>query len=89
MLIVLRLAELGLELGADLIQQLVEALRTGDSGRSTSSHAAMRVHGHLCDTSVDFCSDGRQYFSGMKQQQGRQNFEDVSEFNDGLFVGYE
>lgn len=48
-LIVFGLAKLALELGADLIQQLVQPCGTVSSGRH-ASHSAMRVHGHFCDT---------------------------------------
>lgn len=46
-LVVFALANLGLELGANLFHQLGEA-RDPSSGRDTS-HGSMRIHGHFRD----------------------------------------
>lgn len=50
-LVVFALANLGLKLGADVVEQLVQARRAVPSGRDTS-HASMRIHGHDCDASA-------------------------------------
>lgn len=50
-LVVFALANLGLELGADVIEQLVQAGRAVPSGWD-ASHASVRIHGHGCDTSI-------------------------------------
>lgn len=47
-LVVLALANLRLELGANLVEQLIEAYGATSSGRNTS-HSSMRVHRHACD----------------------------------------
>lgn len=50
-LVVFALANLGLELGADVIEQLVQAGRAVPSGWD-APHASVRIHGHDCDTSI-------------------------------------
>lgn len=50
-LIVFALANLGLELGADVVEQLVQAGRAVPS-RWDAPHASVRIHGHDCDASI-------------------------------------
>lgn len=50
-LVVFALANLGLELGADVVEQLVQAGRAVPSGWD-APHASVRIHGHDCDTSI-------------------------------------
>lgn len=50
-LVVFALANLGLELGADVVEQFVQAGRAVPSGWD-APHASVRIHGHDCDTSI-------------------------------------
>lgn len=50
-LVVFALANLGLELGTNVVEQLVQAGCAVPS-RWDASHASVRIHGHGCDTSI-------------------------------------
>lgn len=54
-LVVFALANLGLELGADVVEQLVQTGRAIRSGRD-AAHASVRIHGHGCDTLIVFAA---------------------------------
>lgn len=59
-LIILALTVQTLDLGSDAVEQLVQA-RARVGSRRSASHAAVRIHGHLCDAGMEILGIGRWY----------------------------